>query len=100
MEAKNMDSMREMDNSNTDVIGAFKFVIEYDMEMAVRAFQKEAEKSKVQITDENMASMLKQWRFNSEYIPYFPDETELLILEDRMFLIPKEDKKPIKLIIA
>lgn len=100
MEAKNMDLMKKMDNSNIDIAEAFRFVVEYDMEMAVRAFQKEVEKSKVQITNENMASMLKQWRFNSEYIPYFPDKTELFIMEDKMFLIPKEDKLPIRLIMA
>jgi hypothetical protein len=44
--------------------------------------------------------MISQWRYNSEYIPYFPEDTELLIKEDRMFLIPKENKVPIKLIIA
>lgn len=102
MDRKNMDSMKEMANKSYDVIDTFNFLIEYDMEMAVRAFQEEIDKSKIQVSEENMASMLKQWRFKSEFIPYFPEETNLVIMEDRMFLIPKEAKmtKPIKVIVA
>jgi hypothetical protein len=100
MEAKNTDSMREMDNKSLNIISTFNFAIEWDMEMAIRTFQETVNKSKIQVSDENKASMLKQWRFKSEFIPYFPHETKLIILKDRMFLIPKEKNKPIKIIIA
>lgn len=100
MEAKNMDSMKEMDNKSLNIANTFQFLIEWDMEMAVRAFQETVNNSKIQVSNENKASMLKQWRFKSEFIPYFPDETKLIVLEDRMFLIPKEKNKPTKVIFA
>ena len=41
-------------------------------------------------------------KYNPKYNEYGPDEVELLVTEDMLFLIPKEEKmtKPIKVIIA
>ena len=43
---------------------------------------------------------LRQWDEEPEYTIYNADDVELLIHENMLFLIPKEDRKPIKLIIA
>ena len=83
-------------------VETFKWVVFADEALAKKVFYDELQKSGITVSIENIKSMIFQWRYNSEYIPYFPEDTELLIKEDRMFLIPKEEKptKPIKLIIA
>ena len=45
-------------------------------------------------------SWLEQWGSNPEYSMYKAEDIELLVVGDKLFLIPKEDRKPIKLIIA
>lgn len=86
----------------TKIMETFKWVLYADEALAKKAFYDELQKSGITVSMENIKSMIYQWRYISEYVPYFPEETELLIKEDRMFLIPKEEKltKPIKVIIA
>ena len=43
---------------------------------------------------------LRQWDEEPEYTIYNADEVELLIHENKLFLIPHADRKPIKVIIA
>ena len=50
--------------------------------------------------DEIRNSWLKQWNENPEYNCYKASEVELLAKGTGLFLIPKENGKPIKLIIA
>lgn len=45
-------------------------------------------------------SWLKQWCTEPDYSIYNAEDVELFARENMLFLIPKEDKKPIKLIIA
>ena len=45
-------------------------------------------------------SWLEQWSDNPEYSEYKAEDVELLVVEDKLFLIPIADKKPIKVIIA
>ena len=47
-----------------------------------------------------LQSWWKQWCFSEEYADYNGEETELFAKDNMLFLIPKEDRKPIKLIIA
>ena len=84
------------------IIETLQWVVFADEALAKKAFYDELQKSGITVSEENIKSMISQWRYNSEYIPYFPEDTMLLIKEDRMFLIPKEEKltKPIKVIIA
>ena len=50
--------------------------------------------------DELRNSWLKQWNENPEYNHYKANEVELFAKGSMLFLIPKESRKPIKLIIA
>ena len=45
-------------------------------------------------------SWLEQWCNNPEYSIYKAEDVDCLVIEDRLFLIPHADRKPIKLIIA
>lgn len=45
-------------------------------------------------------SWCKQWCENPEYNQYNADDVELLARDNMLYLIPKEDRKPIKVIIA
>ena len=49
-----------------------------------------------------LQSWWEQWCFSEEYADYNGEEIELFVVDDMLFLIPKEEKmtKPIKLIIA
>ena len=85
---------------STTIIETLQWVVFADEALAKKAFYDELQKSGITVPEENIKSMILQWRYNSEYVSYFPEDTELLIKEDRMFLIPKTDRKPIKLIIA
>ena len=49
-----------------------------------------------EITD----SWYRQWCENPDYNQYNADDVELFVKGTGLFLIPKEDRKPIKLIIA
>lgn len=84
------------------ILETLEWVVFADEALAKKVFYDELQKSGITVPIENIKSMIYQWRYNSEYIPYFPEDTKLLIEEDRMFLIPKEDKltKPIRVIIA
>jgi hypothetical protein len=90
----NMDSVK--------IVETLKWVVFADEALAKKAFYDELQKSGITVPIENIKSMIFQWRYKSEYISYFPEEIELLIKEDRMFLIPKEGRmtKPIKVIMA
>ena len=50
--------------------------------------------------DEIRNSWLNQWRENPDYNQYNADDVELLAKGMKLFLIPKENRKPIKVIIA
>lgn len=45
-------------------------------------------------------SWLEQWGSNPEYSMYKAEEVECFVVEDKLFLIPHADRKPIKVIIA
>ena len=45
-------------------------------------------------------SWLEQWGNNPEYSVYKAEDVECLVVEDKLFLIPHANRKPIKLIIA
>jgi hypothetical protein len=45
-------------------------------------------------------SWLEQWGSNPEYSIYKAEDVECFVVEDKLFLIPLVDRKPIKLIIA
>ena len=45
-------------------------------------------------------SWLTQWDENSEYSIYKAEDVECFVIENKLFLIPLADRKPIKLIIA
>ena len=45
-------------------------------------------------------SWLEQWSSNPEYSMYKAEEVDCFVIEDKLFLIPLADRKPIKLIIA
>ena len=47
-----------------------------------------------------LQSWWKQWCFSEEYTDYNGEETELFVKDNMLFLIPKQDRKPIKVIIA
>ena len=70
--------------------------------LAINKFAQAIEESGAKVTIRNGQSMLEQWNYNPKYNEYGPDEVKLLVTEDMLFLIPKEEKmtKPIKLIIA
>lgn len=50
--------------------------------------------------DPLLKSWLKQWCNNPEYNIYNANDIELFARGKMLFLIPKEDRKPIKVIIA
>ena len=87
---------------NVKMLETLERVTFADEALAKKVFYDELQKSGIIVPIENIKSMIYQWRYNSEYIPYFPEDTKLLIKEDRMFLIPKGEKltKPIRVIIA
>ena len=45
-------------------------------------------------------SWLYQWENNKEYRDYTSENTEIFAKDNMLFLIPKGDRKPIKIIIA
>lgn len=47
-----------------------------------------------------LASWCAQWDENPEYDTYITSEVELFAKGNMLFLIPKENRKPIKVIIA
>ena len=47
-----------------------------------------------------LQSWWEQWCFSEEYADYNGEETELFVKDNMLFLIPKGDRKPIKVIIA
>ena len=47
-----------------------------------------------------LQSWWEQWCFSEEYIDYNAEDTELFAVDNMLFLIPKGDRKPIKVIIA
>jgi hypothetical protein len=49
---------------------------------------------------EIVGSWCAQWDENPEYDSYIANDVELFVQGNMLFLIPKEDSKPIKLIIA
>lgn len=47
-----------------------------------------------------ICSWLEQWGSNPEYSMYKAEDVDCFVIEDKLFLVPKTDGKPIKLIIA
>ena len=85
MEAKNMDLMNVTDEDIESLKRVFKIA------RCGRHYQEDTK-----LVD----SWLIQWNERLEYDTYKADKVELLEKEKMLFLIPKEDKLPIKLIIA
>lgn len=86
MEVKNMDSMNAMDKVNESLERIWKII------SSTRYHYEEH--------TEIVGSWCTQWDENPEYDIYKSDEVELLAKEDKLFLIPTANGKPIKLIIA
>lgn len=85
MEVKNMGLMSETDKDIESLKRAIKIA---------RCGQHYCEDNAL------VNSWVTQWNENPEYDIYKADEIELLEKGTGLFLIPKEDRKPIKLIIA
>ena len=70
--------------------------------LTVNKFAQAIEESGAKVTIRNGQSMLEQWNYNPEYNEYGPDEVELLVTEDMLFLIPKEERmtKIVKIYLA
>ena len=47
-----------------------------------------------------LQSWWEQWCFSEEYVDCNGEDTELFAVDNMLFLIPKVDRKPIKVIIA
>ena len=86
MEVKNMDSMNVMDKVNESLERIWKV-------MSSTGYHCEEH-------TEIVGSWCAQWDENPEYDIYITSEVELFAKENMLFLIPKEDRKPIKVIIA
>lgn len=86
MEVKNMDSMNVMDKANESLERIWKI-------LSSTGYHYEEH---MEIVD----SWSAQWDENPKYDVYTSDEVELFAQGKMLFLIPKENKKPIKLIIA
>ena len=86
MEVKNMDSMNVMDKANESLERIWKV-------MSSTGYHYE-EHAKI------VGSWCAQWDENPEYDCYMANDVELFARGKILFLVPKEDKLPIKLIIA
>ena len=86
MEVKNMDSMNVMDKVNESLERIWKIL--------------SSTKYHYEEHTEIVCSWCAQWDENPEYDIYIANDVELFARGKMLFLIPKEDRKPIKLIIA
>ena len=86
MEVKNMGSMNVMDKVNESLERIWKI-----MSSTGHHYEEHTE---------IVGSWCAQWDENPEYDSYIANDVELFAQGKMLFLIPKEDKKPIKLIIA
>lgn len=86
MEVKNMGSMNVMDKVNESLERIWKI-----MSSTGHHYEEHTE---------IVGSWCAQWDENPEYDSYITDEIELFAVDNMLFLIPKGDRKPIKVIIA
>ena len=86
MEVKNMDSMNVMDKETEFLKRIWKI-----MSSTGHYYEEYTE---------IVGSWCAQWDENPEYDSYLADEVELLARGNVLYLIPKENNKPIKIIIA
>lgn len=86
MEVKNMDLMNATANNFTK---GLLFVHRYYLAMAMEKLNTAMEQTGIQLSDEKIAKIIKQWQYESKYIPYFPDETELILTKNKLTLLPK-----------
>ena len=102
MEVKNMDLTKEMDNivSIMSLIEPDEVFQKRNREMWDRVWKLFKIGYNYQEHDELRNSWVLQWDENPEYDCYKANEIELFAKGNMLFLIPKENKKPIKLIIA
>lgn len=86
MEVKNMDSMNVMDKRNESFERLWKIMCSTGYH-----YQEHAKM---------VGSWCAQWDENPEYDSYMANDVELIARGKILFLVPKENKLPIKIIIA
>ena len=123
MEVKNMDSMKETDNSFMEVMNKMKHIaeilcytthkpgcleLEYAMAldiadvaevdiMDVLEFVKKLS-TETKYTYEECIEYARKYFVSGDYKIYSPDKYSLLASQDCLFVIPSKDNEPIKLI--
>ena len=109
MEAKNMDSMNEMDNIVSDYLNgkipyreAMNKLWPQALEISNRMYKVVAAYRLNEVNPAYVKIWLRKWNEEPEYTIYKADEVELSIHDNKLFLIPKEERttKPIRIIIA
>ena len=70
------------------------------LEISNRMYKVVAEYRLNEVDSAYVKIWLRKWNEEPEYTVYKADEVELLIHENMLFLIPRADRKPFKLIIA
>lgn len=107
MEVKNMGSMNEMDNVVSDYLAgkisyreAMNILWPQALEISYRMYKVVAEYRLNEVDSAYVKTWLRKWNEEPEYTIYNADEVELSIHENMLFLIPKENGKPTKVIIA
>lgn len=69
-------------------------------EITERMYKVVAEYRLNEVAPTYIKTWIRQWNEEPVYTIYKADEVELLIQNNMLFLIPKGDRKPIKVIIA
>jgi hypothetical protein len=107
MEVKNMVLTKETDNIVSDYLAgkipyreAINLLWPQALEISNRIYKVVAEYRLNEVDSAYVKIWLRKWNEEPEYTIYNADEVDLLIHENKLFLIPLASKKPIKLIIA
>ena len=107
MEVKNMVSTKEMDNIVSDYLAgkipyreAINLLWPQASEISNRIYKVVAEYQLNEVDSAYVKTWLRKWNEEPEYTIYNAEEVNLLIHENKLFLIPLTDRKPIKVIIA
>jgi hypothetical protein len=107
MEVKNMGLMSETDNIVSDYLAgripyreAINLLWPQVSEISDRMYKVVAEYRLNEVNSAYVKTWLRKWNEEPEYTIYNADEVNLLIHENKLFLIPIANRKPIKLIIA
>ena len=90
---------RECDDL-TALMGHMRDITDKDIESLERVFKIANAGRHYEEDTDLVNAWLTQWDENPEYDTYKSNEVELLEKGNMLFLIPKEDRKPIKVIIA